>query len=722
MSKNVYTHFHVETDTHGVVTVTIDVQERPMNVLTADVLFELEQIVSDIEDASGVTLVRFRSGKESGFVAGADVAVIANIASRQVATGLIDRGQRLFARIESLSMPTLAILHGPCLGGGLEWALACRYRVVRADAAAKLGLPEIKLGLIPAWGGTQRLPRVVSLTDAISMILTGKHLGANEAEKIGLVDEAIHPDQWTLRLEQLKDASHFRKNQKNLAQRIRRATESTALGTMIGCGVAQRQVRNQVEHYPALASAIRAIRAGMDPAVSGEVVERNEFTDLLATPTSKHLLSLFFARERARKISTWIHADDHADFHKASVRPIQTVGVIGAGAMGAGIALLAARRGYDVVLKEIDRAALDAGRRRIDHMVDSIAKRKRLDSGECSKIMNRLTFTCDLQTMHRCDLVIEAVVERADVKAELFGQLDGIAKPEAIFASNTSSLSIAKMADATLRPGRVAGLHFFNPVHRMELVEVIRAQQTDQATIASLLGFVKALGKTPILTSDSPGFLVNRVLFPYLGEAVRMVAEGHRVEEIDLEIRKFGMPMGPLELLDQVGIDVARHVSRSIMEVLPESKDVTEFLDAMISEGRLGKKSGLGFYRYRKGRKRHSVPIRNLVQRPALAPHDPSVSVSTRLISIMLSEATRCREESVVEHDWVVDLAMVLGTGFAPHTGGPMTMVAEMGTHRLYHSLKTLEARYGSRFAVPTRVIEKMFPPSEEVHYEQGEA
>ncbi len=716
MNMKPYQNFDVTTNERGVTTVTLDVPGRPLNVLDRAVMLELDQIVHDLENSEGVKLVVFQSGKESGFLAGADVSAIADIESASHAMRQIEEGQMLFQRIEWLPMPTIAVIHGPCLGGGLELTLACNYRVARDNSSTKIGLPEINLGLIPGWGGTQRLPRVVGLTNALQMILTGKHLSGAEAFEIGLVDRAISPDHWeeslTMFIGEVLRGEVTRSNSRRpLWQRM---IESTRIGRAAIFRMTERATRSKVRQYPAIASAMRAIRLGYERGPAGLLCERNEFVDLLATPTCRNLLGLFFSRERARSLKTW-SSDVGQAIHDA---PIRTVGVVGAGAMGAGIGQLAAVRGYDVVMKEINPEAADAGRRRIEKLVDDLAKRKEWNSQQRDEVLERVTVSCDDSSLAPCDLVVEAVVEREDIKAQVFDTLDKVVQKSAILTSNTSSLSVTKMAAATGRPTQVAGLHFFNPVHRMELVEVVRASDardiagSSDATIARLVAFVKALGKTPVVTTDSPGFLVNRVLFPYLGEAVLMVAAGHDVAKMDKEVRRFGMPMGPLQLLDQVGIDVALHVATSLEGILPGVAPVIHQLSEMVDHGHVGKKSGFGFYHYKKGKRGRVAALPG--NRTNFAPaglgndflDDGLTSIQRRLVYPMLAEAIRCHQEEVVKEAWAIDLAMVLGTGFAPHRGGPLHVVDAIGLRLVLGNLNRLRGILGDRFMPPKQLVQ----------------
>ena len=708
--NSAYENFTVATDDRGVCMVTLDVPSRPMNVLDRSVMTELESIVTDLENSRDVKVVVFSSGKESGFLAGADVNAIAEIDTPQKAGRLIEDGQLLFQRIEWLPMPTVVVIHGPCLGGGLELSLACNHRIARDNSSTKIGLPEIKLGVIPGWGGTQRLPKLVGLTSGLSMILQGKHLNAQEAFKIGLVDRSITPEDWETEVDSfvydvLK--GHVNVSTKKRRKLTTRLLEGTKLGRALVLRTTRKKIASKTKQFPALAAAVKAIEVGFQHSIDGFRVERDEFVKLLSTPTCRNLLQLFFAREKARSLKTWSAGSAHA----AHDVPIQKVAVIGAGAMGAGIGQLAALRGFDVVMKEIDESAAEAGRNRIHGLIRSLADRKGWSDKRRLNLENKITVTCEDAPLADADLVVEAIVERMDVKQSVFKSLDGIVSDTTILATNTSSLSVDEMASVVSRPGSFGGLHFFNPVHRMELVEVVRGAATDPATVARLVAFVRALGKTPIVTSDSPGFLVNRVLFPYLGEAVLMVREGFDVAAMDKELRRFGMPMGPLELLDQVGLDVALHVATSLSDVLVGVEPVVETLSEMVAEGKLGKKSSLGFYRYSKGKRGESSldPMRTTGTLrgifPDDFPDDGLTAIQRRLVYPMLAESIRCYEEGVVPQPWAIDLAMVLGTGFAPHLGGPLHVVDAIGAHRLLGNMRRLKSMCGPRFEPPKSLV-----------------
>jgi 3-hydroxyacyl-CoA dehydrogenase/enoyl-CoA hydratase/3-hydroxybutyryl-CoA epimerase len=708
MNNRKLKNFTVTTDSRGVCEISLDVPNRPMNVLDESVMIELETIVGLLEESDDVKVAVFCSGKESGYLAGADVSTIAEIDSKHHAARLIENGQLLFQRIEWLPMPKIVVVHGPCLGGGLEMALACDYIIARDNSSTKIGLPEIKLGVIPGWGGTQRLPKRVGLQNALSMILQGKHLDAKDALKIGLIDCAIAPDQWETGVASFINDVVISKPIASPHSRRKwttRLLDETKLGRCLVFRAARKKIVSKSKSFPALESAITAIQSGYRRGFDGFFVERNEFTKLLPTPTCRNLLQLFFARERARNPKTWTRDDVRA----AHDLPIQRVGVIGAGAMGAGIGQLAALRGFDVIMKEVDEETAAAGRARIDRLISSLSKRKSWSDARRDELAAKIQVSCDESAVKDADLIVEAIVERMDVKQSVFASLDTLVDDETILATNTSSLSVDTMATAVSRPSHFGGLHFFNPVHRMELVEVVQGKETSAATVARLVAFVRALGKTPIVTADSPGFLVNRVLFPYLGEAVLMVREGYDVAKIDKELRRFGMPMGPLELLDQVGLDVALHVAGSLSEVLDGVQPVVEMLQEMVDDGKLGKKAEAGFYRYGKGHRGEVIEMA-INRQPKTGPEvfrgDAMTPIQRRLVYPMLIEAIKCHEEQVVSEPWAIDLAMVLGTGFAPHLGGPLHVVDTIGTETLLTNVQFLQEQCGSRFAPPAKLKE----------------
>ena len=703
MPRMNYKTLSVSCDDSGIFRIVIDVHGRPLNVIDADVMQDLADVVTDLESRDDVKLVVFKSGKESGFFAGADVSIIQSIENAKQADQLLFAGQRLFARIEDLSMPTLAIIHGPCLGGGLELALACDYRIARDNSSTKIGLPEIKLGLIPGWGGTQRLTRQVGLKQSLSLVLNGKHLSAREASKIGLIDRAIDPDSWRdsliLIIDRLSRGKLIRSGgswRRDLFNRVQAAgwVRDKILS------VARRSIAKRSRHFPALDSAIHAIEDSYRQGGRGFHTEREEFQRLLFTPTCRNLLRLFFARERARSLNTWTSEVTRV-IHQ---EPIRRLGVIGGGVMGAGIAFCAATRGFPTTIKEIDENSASSARQRISKLAADYARHKRLDRDDAEQLHSLVTVNTDAMDIADANCVVEAIVERMDIKKTVLRDIESLVCNSTAIATNTSALSVTEMGTGLKHPERFAGLHFFNPVGRMELVEIVRGESTSDPTIAKLVAFVKALGKTPIVTKDSPGFLVNRILFPYLGEAMLMVQQRFDVRSIDKELRDFGMPMGPLQLLDQVGLDVALHVASTLKSMMPAAAAVIEILDGLVSRGELGRKAGQGFYDYsakrpvaRKARKL----VDFFVQPPPRVDflEDGLTQIQRRLVYPMLLESKRCLAERVVEDAESVDLGMILGTGFAPQLGGPMQVIDKIGHECFETNLARLALQLGDRFA-----------------------
>lgn len=698
-------NFRVETDNRGVVTATLDVPDRPMNVFDSGVIAELESLVTEWERAKDIKAIVFRSGKPSGFLAGADINVIQSISTPKEADEIIGRGQNLFTRVEKLPMPTVAVIHGPCLGGGMEFALACKYRIARDDSSTQLGLPETQLGVIPGWGGTQRLPKVVGVVKALDMILTAKKVSASSAKKMGLVHLAPSPQDFDKAVQEFVEtviaspsaAEVYRSPRRPLLARL---VNNTGIGRWLAFKGTRQQIQHQIPHYPALEAAVEAVKAGYKtPGQPGMDAERAAFCKVLFTPTCRNLIGLFFQREKARSVATWAGSGEGA-----KPASIDKLGVIGGGAMGAGIAQLAAYQGLEVVLREINQEALDAGMNRIRKLFEESVTKKKLTPDEAAAKLAKVKPTVDWEPLSRMDAVVEAVVEREDIKQKVFQELEAQTSSDAVLATNTSSLSVRRLAEPRENPERVAGLHFFNPVHRMELVEVVRTESTSPAAISRLVRLVKKLGKTPIVVEDSPGFVVNRILFPYLAEAVRMVCEGENVESIDRALKRFGMPMGPLELLDQVGLDIGAHVASGLADVIPDPGPTARRLTAMVEAGWLGKKSGQGFYVYEKGKKGKPTVWGEAPSAtpPGKTPEKFATGLSlteARLIMPIINEAARCLEEHIVKEAWMVDLAMVLGTGFAPFRGGPLRLADSLGISNVVTDMTALKDTCGDRFA-----------------------
>ena len=495
-------------------------------------------------------------------------------------------------------MPTLAGIHGPCLGGGLELALACDYRLVLDNRKTQLGLPEVSLGLLPGWGGTQRLPRVVGLRRALEMILEGKRLGAREALRWGLADVAP-TNEAELRSQLaylgIRAIQQGKRPLKRLPLRTwgQRLTESTALSRGLIFTATERILRHRVpDDMPAPAEVVQAVRVGLKEGLAaGLAYERAAAGRLAVSPACRNLISLWLRGEKGAKLPDELRA--------VTAPEVRNVGVVGAGVMGAGIAQLAAIRGARVVVREINQTALDMGLQRIKDLFDKAVQRRVLSEGEASQRYAAVRGTTAWVGFDEADVVVEAAVEDLDAKRAVFHELDAQTRPTTVLATNTSSLQVGSLEEGLTHRERMGGMHFFNPVHKMPLVEVVRAAATNERTIATLVQWAIALGKTPVVVRDSPGFVVNRILTPYLAEATLLVAEGMKIKEIDHVMKRFGMPVGPLELLDQIGLDIAAHVAKSMAPLLAERFGDNPAFEKMRANGWLGQKSGRGFYIHR---------------------------------------------------------------------------------------------------------------------------
>ncbi|WP_437230619.1 3-hydroxyacyl-CoA dehydrogenase NAD-binding domain-containing protein [Planctomicrobium sp. SH661] len=696
-------NFKVSVDERKVLTATLDVPGRPVNVFDDSVLKDLYQIVVYARDNahSGVEMLVFRSGKPAGFLAGADIHRLQNIRNEEEAEWILRQGQDLFNSLEELSIPTLAVIHGACVGGGLEFVMSCRYRLAVNDPSTKLGLPEVKLGLIPAWGGTQRLPKKAGLMQALPMMLEGKLVPAEKAARIGLVDATIPAHRVD---EAVNRFIEDRLAGRPLTRKSRTWTQWILEGTAFGRRIVIRKARQSTAklslQYPALKKIIDVTEVGLDsPEVTaaGLQAEREAFTKLLLGPVAPNLINIFMDQEKAKKGSTWTR--------DVEPLPVKKIAVIGAGTMGAGIAQLAASRGYDVILQDIKEEFVNRGMDTIRGLFSKAVEKKAMSQSDADESLARLQPRVNWGPSDDVDLMVEAIIERLDVKETLFKEADERLPARAVLASNTSALPVNEMAKFTSRPEHVAGLHFFNPVHKMPLVEVVRAPGTSDETIATLVAVSKKLGKVPIVVRQSPGFLVNRILFPYLDEAARLAVEGYSAKEIDKAAKKFGMPMGPIELLDVVGIDVALDVSKTLSPLAMQATPSPELFEKLSQAGHKGQKTGQGFYIWTDGKRGE----------PAEQPQVPNATrpqpvadwviggetfdhLQQRLMLSMINEARKCLAEQVVREAWMVDLGMVLGTGFSPFRGGPMQCIQRWGEDEVINRLKLLQQTYGERF------------------------
>ena len=689
--------FRVERRDGAIAHLIVDHPARKLNVLDFDALSSLEAALTDLE-ASSPRGVIVSSGKPGTFIAGADVEVIGSITDAAEVHAYVRRGQAAYQRLAALPCPTVAAIDGICLGGGLELALACDSRIASEESRTRIGLPEVMLGILPAWGGTTRLWRLIGLPGALDLILTGRTLDAKRAERMGLVARAV-PAAWLLEraeehLVRLLDRPAERRRDRF---RPRNPLEGLLTNSVMGRAFVLSQARRGVMArtrgvYP----APLAILGVLDRTTGGTIEqglrdEADTVAPIVVGEVCKNLVRIFHLSEAAKRAN--VVADPGL-----KPAPVRRMALIGAGVMGAGIAELASREGIDVRMREIKPEALQKGLQAVRAVIDERGRKKRMPQREKDGQMAHILPTLELTGMAHADFAIEVVVEDPEVKRRVFGELEVRIPPTALLATNTSSLSVDLLAEGLLHPERFVGFHFFNPVHRMPLVEVVRGARTSDAAVVTAVGLARRLGKTPVVVKDSPGFVVNRVLMPYLREALHLLEEGYRVTDIDAAMRRFGMPMGPFEVVDEVGLDVAHKVAGVLSTAFPDRMRPSTALERMIAAGRLGRKNGLGFYRHR-GRKRMPDPsVRALLGLGEGRRPQSLDQLAERMVLAMINESARVVEEGIVSGPDAVDLAMIFGAGFPPYRGGVLRHADALGLPRVLERLRALHTEKGARF------------------------
>ena len=676
----------------GVARLVLDLPGEPVNKITRAVRDELDGVLTTLGQDVAVRAVVLLSGKSDTFIAGADIDEFVALRSREEAYAFVRAGQALIDRIPVLGKPVVAAIHGTCLGGGLEAALACTYRVATEHEKTTLGLPEVQLGIIPAAGGCQRLPRLVGLQTALDIILAGKVLPARHAFRRGIVDELVHP----AILERVAVDAALR-----LAGGWRPTRPTGGLkgllldgnpaGRALVLSLARKQVlRRTGGHYPAPFDALDAIEHGLRHGTdAGLEREARLFADLAVGEVSRTLVGIFFATTALKK--------DFGGAEGVAPRAIGRLGILGAGFMGSGIGGTAvAQAGVDVRFRDTGLVAVAKGLRGARRIVDDRLKRQRITKYEHRRVTGLLSGGTEWSGFRRADLVIEAVFEDLAVKHGVFRDLEAQVGDECILASNTSTIPIARIATVLRRPERMLGMHFFSPVEKMPLLEVIVTTQTAPWVTATAVHFGRRLGKTVVVVRDEPGFWVNRILAPYLNEAGRLVTEGVAIEEIDECMKRYGFPVGPITLLDEVGLDVGLKSSHVLHEAFGERMAPVGGLETLVRMGRLGRKSGRGFYRYDGGRRRGVDPsARELL---GVTGPSPAAEIEDRLVYAMLNEAVLALEAGVVRSPRDGDVAAIFGIGFPPFRGGPLRTIDRLGATRVVERLRRLASHYGPRY------------------------
>lgn len=666
---NNYNHWDMKKDADHIIWLAINRNDTSVNTINDDVLNELNSLLQEVandHEAKGLVIY---SSKKKGFIAGADVNAFSKFNTAEEAVDFLRRGQSVFARLEALAIPTVAMIDGFCMGGGMELALACDYRIATDDQGTRLGLPEVMLGIHPGWGGTVRLPRLIGGFDAISkVILTGAPLAAQKAKKLGIVDEVVP-------VRQLKRAAIFYIKNKPAKHKPRffQTLSNWAWARMLLSPLMRYQLAKKVkkQHYPAPYAIIDLWEKEGGHGERAYLKEVDSVEQLVSkSDTTKNLIRVFSLRERMKA------------FAKDSQFKAEHVHVIGAGVMGGDIAAWCALRGLKVTLqdKSYQQIAPAIGR------AHALYKKKLKQPSLIQAALDRLIPDPDGYGIARADVIIEAVFENLEVKQAIFKQVEEKAKKNAIIATNTSSIPLDEISQVMKHPERLIGIHFFNPVAQMALVEVVSSTKSSKTVVQDACAFVGQIDRLPLPVKSSPGFLINRVLMPYLMECVQLIEEGYSGAAIDNAAEEFGMFMGPVELADTVGMDVCLAVAENLTAHFGGT--VPQRLRDMVKEGKLGRKTGEGFYRYKKGK-----PIK-----PTVKSDKSGKDIANRLILRMVNEAASCLREGVVADSDLLDGGMIFATGFAPFRGGPMNYAKQFGHDKLNELFARLESKYGSRF------------------------
>lgn len=666
-----------------IAVVEFDLVGEKVNKFSTPVMMRLQEVLGELKKSSYKAVI-FKSNKPKIFIAGADIEEIKGMTTKEQFDAAVKGGQDVMNMVEDLPMPTIAAVNGACMGGGCEFILACDYRIASEDNSTKIGLPEIQLGILPGFGGTQRMPRVLGLQASLDIILAGKSVNAKKALKIGLVDKMVHPnllDEQAVKWAKEIIAGGGKKRRKKFEAK---GAMNKVLESALGRGIVFKKAREGVMkatkgHYPAPLKALEVIQKtyGMSDRDAGMRIEREGFCELGVTEISKNLIHVFYLTEMVKKQNGVPGVD-------VKPKEVKAIGILGAGTMGGGIAYVAADKGIQVRMKDLNQEALGKGLKHASDLWMKLVKRKSIDKYQFQQKMDAVSVTTDYSGFKNLDVVVEAIVEDMGIKQKVIGECAGQMRPDAIIATNTSSLSVTEMSKGHPRPEYFAGMHFFNPVNKMPLVEVIRGEKTSDETISTIYELSKKMGKMPVVVKDGPGFLVNRLLMPYMAEAAFLMQEGMSIEVVDKAyVQDFGMPMGPFELMDEVGLDVCLKVLKIFKKAFGDRIEVAPCMEALEKSGRLGRKNGKGFYHYSEDGKRGDVD-QSIYAALGLGqptnPYDTKECIERGVFAMVNEVSLALIEDRIVETPNEVDLAMIMGTGFPPFRGGLMKYTDSVGT------------------------------------------
>ncbi|HCE3212658.1 TPA: fatty acid oxidation complex subunit alpha FadJ [Vibrio parahaemolyticus] len=681
--------FSLNVDEQNIAWLAIDVPNEKMNTLQAAFADEMKEIFAQLKDSSGIKGMIIHSLKPDNFVAGADVRMLEACTTANEAQALAKQGQELFQQLSDLPYPVVAAIHGPCLGGGLELALACDYRVCTDSDKTRLGLPEVQLGLLPGSGGTQRLPRLIGLLPSLDLILTGKQLRAKKAKKLGVVDACV-PDTILLDV-----AKQFIDKGKNKSKKKQSTKEKLMSGSGLGRKLVFEQAAKKTNqktrgNYPATVAILEVIQHGLEKGFAqGQELEAKRFGELVMSSESKALRSIFFATTEMKKE----HGTD------AQPAAVKKVGVLGGGLMGAGIShVTVAKAKVPVRIKDVSNDGVLNALNYNYKLFEKQRKRRILSKADLQAKMLQLSGGVDFTSYNHIDVVIEAVFEDLDLKQLMVADIEANAKSETIFATNTSSLPIHKIAEKAERPENIVGLHYFSPVEKMPLVEVIPHETTSDETISTVVALAKKQGKTPIVVKDKAGFYVNRILAPYMNEAAHILLANEPIEKLDGALLDFGFPVGPITLLDEVGVDIGAKIMPILVNELGERFKGPDVFDILLNDGRKGRKSGKGFYTYKGKKKEVDKSIYKLLK---LTPESKlsDNDIALRCVLPMLNEAVRCLDDGIIRSPRDGDIGAIFGIGFPPFLGGPFRYMDQFGLKELVEKMNEFASKYGDRYA-----------------------
>lgn len=693
----------------AVAVIDINDIEKPVNSFSREILDGLDKTLDNVFAKDGLQGLVISSSKPNCFAAGVDISIFDTLTSQKAGEEASATLHKLFNRFANANVPTVAAINGVCLGGGTELSLSCHYRVCSANPATQIGLPEIQLGLIPGGCGTQRLPRLVGIPTALDLILTGKKIDAKKAMKIGFADEVVPENQLisravsfcVLRRDEFEKRKQQMKNGKSILENMN-PLENNPLGRMIVRSKATEQViKNTKGHYPAAFKALDAVFKGIGlPIDKGLALEAKLFGELVVSSQSHSLIHIFRMMTAAKKVpysadaKKWAKDTVIAPLQNAS----QSVGILGAGLMGSGVATVLADKNIRSVMLDRDNEGLLRGMKAVAGYFDERLKRRRIRRPQRDAAVYKVVPTTSATLLKGCPIIVEAVFEDVKIKHDILKRVEqAVGNSNFIFATNTSSLPISDVAAGASRPENVIGMHFFSPVPKMPLVEIIVTKQTRPEVAAATYDLALKMGKNVIVVNDGPGFYTTRILAFYIAEALQIILEGARMEDIDKALEKFGMPVGPITLLDEVGIDVGHHIMKVLGPAFGDRLPMPKEFEAVIAEDRKGRKNNKGFYRYENGKK--AGPDESIYKHFSKGRGNADAAdVVDRCAYVFLNEAARCLDEGIINSTDDGDMGAVFGLGFPPFLGGPFHWASTLGKKPVYDKLKQLEAKFGKRF------------------------